>query len=340
MRIEWAWKNKSSDKEQKARSYIESKLERLERHLSRYPEDQRKLSITVYHLPNQVKSWEARFVLQLPTGTLVAEEGAESVEAALDVAFDELIREVRKHKEKVRKEYLYRRKRQRETLAEVVPLVDEQTIAEQKEAFFRLLQPFLGPVREHARQEIDILEIEQDLPRHEVTADDIVDDVVATAWEKFSERPTDRPLDVWLLDLLHQRLDEVVHNRESVLMGQVERDPREEPLTPSEDMEEEDFWLERLFGAQDVETLDELIPDEKAAEAWESLSDEGRRERIRSALASLPAAMRRALVLHIMQGYDLDEIAMVQDRSVDAVREDIEAGKRKLHELLACEAPG
>ncbi len=338
MNVQWTWKAKDEANAAKLRDYFEGKLPRLARLLSRYPADQVDFNITIYHLPHRVKPWEARLVLKLSTGTLVADEDAESAAAALDVALDELAGEIRRHKEKVRKEYLYRRKRQRRHVADVIPLVAPESPADRKAAFFKLIEPFLQPVREHARHEISVLEIEGSLPQFEITADDLADDVVARAWDAFPDRPQNRPLDLWLIDLLHRRLEELVANRETVLMGQIDVVDRDEPMTPDEDVMEEDYWLERIFGAQDVETLDEAIPDESIREGWETMSDDARGERVRRALASLDAPIRRTFMLHILQGYDLDEIVMLQDRPIEDIQADIKQATTLLRELLACEA--
>ena len=339
MILQWAWKAKDKTDEGPLKRYLDGKLRRLERLVTRYSDDQVELAVTVYHLPHRTDPWETRLTLRLPTGTLASEEAAETARASLDVAFDELIRELKKHREKVRKDYLYRRKRRREEVAEVIPLVQAPSSAERKQAFFKLIEPFLRPVREHARQEIDILEIEGQLPQREVTADDLLDDVVARAWEAFPNRPSSMPIDLWLIDLLHQRLEELVENRESILMGQIDADDRDEPLTPEEDVLEEDFWAERIFGSQDVETLDEVVPDTHMPEAWESLSDAARRERIRQALAQLEARVRRTFVLNIVQGYEVEEIAMLQNRQPEAVQSDIREAIQQLRKLLASDAP-
>ncbi len=339
MNVQWTWKAKEGGDEASLKRYFEGKLSRLRRLLKRYPPDQVELNVTVYHLPHRVRPWETRLVLRLSTGTLVAEEDAESPRAALDVALDELTRELRRHREKVRKDYLYRRKRRRQEVAEVIPLVVPESTADRKAAFFKLIEPFLEPVREHARQEIDILEIEGQLPRGEVTADDLTDDVVARAWEEFPSRPQSSPLDLWLIELLHRRLEELVNNRESVLMGQIDVGDREDPFTPDEDVLEEDFWLERIFGSQDVETMDETVPDAHIRDALESLSDEARQERVRRAMAKLDPHLRRTFLLHVIQGYDLEEIAMMQDRDAAAVEQDIRSASQELRTLLASDAP-
>ncbi len=90
MQVEWAWKARNDNGSAKARSYLAEKIPRLERLLARYRTDQRRLEATIFHFAKPPKEWEARLILHLPTGTLVADNMEASPEAALDVAIDQL----------------------------------------------------------------------------------------------------------------------------------------------------------------------------------------------------------------------------------------------------------
>lgn len=90
--------------------YWDRKALRIERLLQTYRPELRTLRLTMLHRPN---AYEARCVLQLPTGTLVARGESRSYHEALDEATDRLVQEIRRHRELVRRDGLHSRRRQR-----------------------------------------------------------------------------------------------------------------------------------------------------------------------------------------------------------------------------------
>jgi thioesterase domain-containing protein len=76
-----------------------------------------------------------------------------------------------------------------------------------REAFFDLLRPLLQNLRKHAASELTIGEAEESLRPNDLTVDDLLDEVLVAAWEKWRDRPPTQRLDAWLLQLLHEVLE-------------------------------------------------------------------------------------------------------------------------------------
>jgi len=55
-------------------------------------------------------------------------------------------------------------------------------------------------------------------------------------------------------------------------------------------------------------------------------------------LGEVPASRRRAFTLHLLEGWEPDEIAMVQSRSPGEVHDDIEAVRQMLRSRLGSES--
>ena len=94
-------------------AYWDQKLPRVKKLLTPYREDLREIDLTVYRHPqNGHRSrYEARAVVHLPTGTLAAHADELTPDAAVDRVADTLVTEIRKHKEQVRKDCVFKRKR-------------------------------------------------------------------------------------------------------------------------------------------------------------------------------------------------------------------------------------
>jgi RNA polymerase sigma factor (sigma-70 family) len=97
---------------------------------------------------------------------------------------------------------------------------------------------------------------------------------------------------------------------------------------------DEQEWWTSLLDYEDRFTLEDLIPDEEAPEAWDQLEAAEERDRLLSLLRELPTAQRRAFLLHTLENYATDEIAMLQDRPESEVKADIEAARKTLRDRL------
>jgi ribosome-associated translation inhibitor RaiA len=108
-------------------AYWEKKLPRLLKLLSSYRPDQFEIRLTVVHHQEPRFRYELRGVIHLSSGTLVAEVHDKDPHAAIDKIVDTLIPEIKRHKELVRKDFVFKRKsRDREALSAAGPVAPQQ----------------------------------------------------------------------------------------------------------------------------------------------------------------------------------------------------------------------
>lgn len=124
MQTHWVFNDCEAGLKGQIRSYWEKKHPRLERLLQHFRADLRYLGLTLYrhaHPP----LFEVRAALHLPTGTLVAQETEKDFMRALERVADVLVREIRRHVERLRRDHLYRRKeRRRERVTAAGPFLE------------------------------------------------------------------------------------------------------------------------------------------------------------------------------------------------------------------------
>jgi RNA polymerase sigma factor (sigma-70 family) len=313
-------------------TYWSKKLIRLEKLLVHYRPNLREIRLTIYrHEQNPQRVWfEGRAVVQLPTGTLVAEADDKESRVVLDQLTDTLAHEIKRHKGRVRKDYVFKRKeRARGDLTAAGPALQRDCEIGRRENFFRLLRPLLGFLRDHTRCEIDILELEGVLHRGEVSVADVLDEVLIRAWERFADRPKRLSLDLWLTNLLHEVVETWVKQEPRPHVSLAEKLPQERTASVGEQE-----WWSALLGYDDFFALEDLVPDSQGTEAWDELAAEEQRNEILSLVAELPAPERQAFLLHVLDDYDLAEIAMLQDRPESEIQADIEEAQRRLKEQL------
>lgn len=334
MRVEWVF-HKCHHIRGRAKSYWARKQARLERLLSTYADDLCGLRFTVYWHEQQ-EQFEVRAVLSLPTGTLVARSTCGTINGSLDAICDELVRSVKKHRHQLRKDYVYRRRRQdRESLSAAGALLRDDVARNRKHAFFDLLKPFLASLQHHAHREIQLLELEGTLPRRTVTARDVVDDVLTRAWEEFEDRPRKLELDVWLMGLLHKRLQEIIEEHQGEPLSQPLDEPAAREEASESDIDEADYWFEHAFGSPEPLTIEDLLPDFDAEEISNTLSEQEQREQLQQLLAEMPRKQRDVLLLTIAEGLDVEEVAAIEGCTPAEVQQYINAGRSWLAHRLA-----
>ncbi len=178
------------------KSYWQQKVPRIEKLLTRFPEDQRELRLTVTHKP---KRYDLRAVLLLPTGSLAAEASSATDREAIDTVVDKLVGEVRRHKDLIRREHLYsRRQRRQELFRHAEAQLPPGRRVLDKKAFFDLLSPLMDRLWDHAHHELVVAELQGRIGREEVVVNDLLDEVILRAWSRLDRRNDREPLEVWL----------------------------------------------------------------------------------------------------------------------------------------------
>jgi RNA polymerase sigma factor (sigma-70 family) len=325
------------DEAEKARleSYWAKKLPRLQKLLAPFRTDLREIRLTVgHHQQDSHRSWyEGRAVIPLPTGTLAANAENEDPIVVLDRVADALVTEIKRHKERVRRDYISRRKdRDRAGLSAAGPLLQRSVEDGRWEDFFRLLRPHLRSLRDHARRELRRLEQDGTIHRREVTVDDLLDEVLAQAWQRYGNRPRHLSLDLWLIDLLDDVLERWIKQEprpHASLEAKADEVVPEE--VPREDDEE---WWAELLGEEETLTLGDLIPAAEGTDAWDQLEADEQSDRLLSPINELPPARRQAFLLSALEDYPTDEIAGLQGRPESEVKKDIELARQTLRDRL------
>jgi len=323
----------SDQEKEDLRSYWRQKQPRIERLLTRFPEDQRELRLTVTRKP---KRYDVRAALLLPTGSLVAEVSSIAGHEAIDLLADKLAREVRRHREVIRHEDLYRRKQRRRELSRHAAAMLPPTVEKpDRRAFFALLNPVIARLRHHANQELAVAELQGRIGHEAVVATDLLDEVLLRAWTGFDRREETEPLEVWLTRLLHEVLDE------QLAAAQTDRSLHEQvEVGVSADDTAVGFASEDGLAWEEPPTLtvEDVLPGHEGQEPWQSLAAVDEMKWVLAQLGEVPASRRRAFTLHLLEGWEPDEIAMVQSRSPGEVHDDIEAVRQMLRSRLGSES--
>jgi DNA-directed RNA polymerase specialized sigma24 family protein len=187
---------------------------------------------------------------------------------------------------------------------------------ERGRAFISFLSPLVAALAPYVQREIRVREYDGTLVGESITASDILDEVLVSAWERFPRRAKTLALDLWLVQLA----DECIER-----LGKCEHPQSLEDETPVPKSElEEMSWAELAIPSEAIELRD-LVPAAEQIDAWDGLDFESKQEHVAKLFAGLPRERRQAFVLKVVHGFNSAEIADFQGRSVADVESDIAA---------------
>ncbi len=233
------------------------------------------------------------------------------MEIVVDEAVEQLTQQLRRHKARVRKEHVIRRRRQRgREFVTATPFLEQDDARDRRQELFQLLSPLLDNIREHAEYELKSLERENAIPVGELSVDDLVDEVILLAYDRFKLRPPDSLMETWVMSLLHERLNRFVEQEPPVSLT-----PNYETIATVKDedfgldIEDVNYWMSNLFEDDDDVRLEELVPDDAVALTLQDLDADEEKRRLTRLLSKLPKRQRQAIMLHETSGFEESEIA-------------------------------
>ncbi len=247
--------------------------------------------------------------LRLPSGQMAAREPSVTATAAIKAAFDGLAEQLKKHKEQLRNQRTWPRRRVPGTaVASEVPF--EQTVAAMRfevvsaSDISSYVDVNLPRLKRFIQRELDFRERDGQIPPGRVTLDEIVDEVISDALSERYDRPERTKLEPWLYRLAKQAIQRLGF---------------------------EDWSAPHIAqnGIPDtaIDTPEELAAQRELISLVEStLRDAGRNE-------------LETFILFTIEGFTLEEIADIANHSVEEVRAFIGKAREHLQRALPIKDP-
>jgi len=136
--------------------------------------------------------------------------------------------------------------------------------------------------------------------------------------------------------LLHEVLDEQLADVPAAvpIYDEIDTsDPRHEVRTDRE-TDSESLWQEPLEQERGPVFLNDILLDHRVGEPRRALAAQEQMQWALAQLSTIDQGRRRAFTLHLLDGRTPNEIAMIQGRSPESVREDVHAVQRLLQHWL------
>jgi len=248
--------------------------------------------------------------LRLPSGQMAAQESSATATAAIKAAFDAVTEQLKKHKEQLRNQHNWPRRRgPGSAVATTVPF--EETIAAVRPEtvsagdISSYIDVNLPRLKRFVQRELNFRESEGQIPPGQIAADDVVGEAIADALGEQHDKPERMKLEPWLYRLAKQAIDRL----------------------GSENRGERYIAGENVISDPTADTPEELAAQRELISLVETtLRDAGRNE-------------REAFILYTIEGFTLEEIADVTNRGVEEVRASIRRAREHLQGALPIKDP-
>jgi DNA-directed RNA polymerase specialized sigma24 family protein len=274
--------------------------------------------------------------LRLPSGQMAVQKSASSASSAVKAAFDDLLQQIGKHKDLLRNSHKWQRRRVagflpklgvafEDTIAAVqVPSASSDDIRSYVNANLARLDRFV-------ERELYFLETAEEIIPDSITKDEVIDEAIARALSNGTdggEKPERLGLEPWLYRLALRSIKDLsARSPESLFSVHLEDSARRPNVRASDEP--------GLQFHQPDETLTEenVIADRRTATPEDIASSDEMVSLVQFALEGAGRADREAFILHVLEGFSMDEIAVITDRKPDEIRGSIEVARTHLRHL-------
>ncbi len=272
--------------------------------------------------------------LRLPSGQLAAGEAAPTARAAVKACFKDLLVQLTRHKELLRRHHKGRRRRQASTRkGKAVPF--EQTLASVNPATVNgadvraYVNANLARLERFVERELRYREVAGLIHPGQVTREEVIDEVICTALDDQQERPQPLSLERWLYRLSLRALSELAERNEEQLPSvPLEKSARKPNVRASSDSQLQFHQPDEMLHEEDVIADRRVWTPEDIASSDEILA------LVEATLVGAAPPDREAFVLFAVEGFSVEEIAAATDRRPEQVRASVSRARDRLKKKL------
>ncbi len=320
-------------KSPKIEEYLQSQIEKLGPRLHVFNPDMISLRGLIEEAPKS--GFTVALNLRLPAGQMAARASAETLHAAIRISFEDLTEQLGKHKEHLRSEYRYPRVRGSERQRIVPQVAFENTLAAVKPETISsgdvagFVNANLERLQRYIERELRFRRNSGQRRLMEISAEEVIDEVIASALDEHRPRPEKIALEPWLYRLSRSAMDR--------LGNQLESGPKSVPLNdaelhPVEDVDGEEMM--QFYHPDETVTNENLIADRRGSTPEDDASREELMTMVERALRKATKHQREAFLLFTMEGFRLAEIAAITERTAEQVQADVTVAREHLRRSL------
>lgn len=321
-------------------SYKVRKTSILEKEIQRHLEKlQTRLQVfrpELIHLKGAIEQSSSRerasisLNLRLPSGQMIAQRSADTPAAAVKFGFDDLLLQLQKHKDLLRSSHRWPRWRRGAQRNPIAGVAFEQTVASVQpttvtpDDIRSYINVNLNRLEKFVERELLFHEASGEIPANLLMTEEVIDEVIARALTDGVEKPERLALEPWLYRLAIRTITDLSFSDFDGIDVHLE-DSAWKPNVRASDEAALQYHQpdESLIG-------ENIIADRRASTPEEIAYSDEMITLVQAALHSARPMDREAFVLYAIEGFSIEEIAGITDRTPQQVHASIAVGREHL----------
>jgi DNA-directed RNA polymerase specialized sigma24 family protein/ribosome-associated translation inhibitor RaiA len=273
--------------------------------------------------------------LRLPSGQMAVQKSGTNSQGLIKAAFEDLVQQVNRHKDLLRNSRARQRRREEqrpakgvvpfeETLAAVpLPMASPDDIRSYVNANLARLERFV-------ERELAFREANDEIVGDLLTKEEVIDEAIARALGADAEKPERIALEPWLYRLALDAISYLIAGgREPMESVHLEDSARRRNERASDEPQLQYHQPDELF------TEENVIADRRIATPEDTAYSDEMVKLVERTLDGANRGDREAFILHAIEGFSAEEIALITARPADAVRKSIESAGEHLRRSAA-----
>jgi len=318
---------------QKTKEGLEKELEaflpRLKQILFRFRPEEKNLRVNLAQQKNNC--YRLALSIHMPGKSLLVEREGHTLAALITESKQALLEQIKVQSSVVRKEHLRAKiAQQHQAIQDAVgsPDIVSKDSADEDEIrdrFVSRLRLVLDDLYSHVRRLIHFAQLAGDLPLNHLDAEEVIDDILARAFEISRAHP-EKEISHYTLYQLAEEIfhDEITAGRKSASENKGTVD---ESVWEASDLGEE---ILGFYQPEEVLLYTDILPDINLPKAVQILGEREQMQSIFQSLSQVSFYTRSAFLLNRMEGFALHEIAQMQSRKEENVSLDVEQCEQAL----------
>jgi len=324
------------------RKLIDRKVEKLNQRFQEFHRDALKLTVALTRSLHR-NQYIAELTLKVPRKVFHAEKATDDPVSAVTSSFDALIRDAERYKFIVNRSLRAKRMRPRATQRSLLSTVEETASQEmfenaRQKVFGDAVRNRLASLYNFARREVLHHQLSGDLQPGDISPVELVDEAVVNVFEKsrttLSEKEIEHLLYKEIWGILQREIDDVKSSRaqwtsvEKIVENMPVEEESAEGGVSGNDLFE--YWE-----PEEVLHFEDVLPGSTFPTQEQILEDGELQNLLIHALLRLPEIERRAFVLSDIEGFQLEEIALILSVRIDEIENIVNAAREKVKKELA-----
>ena len=285
-------------------------------------------------------SFGASLNLRLPSGQMAVQKIGVNILAAIKNAFADLGAQLNKHKELLRGQWAWKRRRgpsRQPVVPSGVPfeqvLASVPTQPQPKEAagngdISNWVNANLGGLERFVDRELRYRAASDQIRENQITREEVIDEVMVSALSQEEQKPDQLSLESWLYRLALRAIRRLAEDNADIANVSLDDPAGVQNVTGSDEN------VLQYHQPDDSLREENVIRDENARTPEEIFASEEMVGELDVVLLGVAALEREAFVLFTLEGFTVEEIARITDQQPDRVRKFIQHARERIIQRL------